>query len=118
MLIHNKIPTKTHAFCWTWGLYVEDSFTAHFYHKIINDKIVGEIVIDLTLRPRVKMTPILHAHIEETFNRELRVSGRFSFKDFVVQGIFLPIQVKFLEKNPAPSHKETAAKRLIPHFDG
>jgi len=97
--------------------YLEDAFDAHFYHKIVNNKIVGEIIIDLTPRSHVKITPALHAHIEEIFNRELHISSRFSFKDFIAQGIFLPIQVNFQEKNSAPPHKEVAAKRLIPHFD-
>ena len=97
--------------------YIETSFTAHFYQKIINDKIVGEIVVELTPRPHVKMTPILHTHIEETFNRGLHISNRFSFKDLIAQGLFLPIRVNFQEKNSAPPHKEVPSKRLIPHFD-
>lgn len=95
--------------------YIEDSFTAHFYQEVVNDKIAGKIVIDLTPKPNVKIDPAIHAVIEEILNRDIRVSSRLSFKDFIRQGLFCPIKANFVEP-PKIIYKTQIAKKLVPHF--
>lgn len=95
--------------------FVEDSFGVHFYQTTVGNSIVGKIEVELLPKTGVRIDKIAIKVMEEIFNRDVRVSNRFSFKDLIKQGLFFPIKINLIE--PLVVHDKTpVSKKLIPHF--
>jgi phenylacetate-coenzyme A ligase PaaK-like adenylate-forming protein len=95
--------------------YVEDAFEVHFYEERQGDKILPKIIVGVPLKKTVAQTSIVKKMLEESINSKLRVAGRYWYHELVSQGMFSPIEVKYINF-PASIHKPLILKKLISHL--
>ncbi|MBI2122324.1 MAG: AMP-binding protein [Candidatus Sungbacteria bacterium] len=92
---------------------IQNNFEAHFYQRLIQDKIQYDIVVRVI--PKGSVNEMLKIRLEESLNNRLRISNRFSFSELIRQDLFSPIKVEFADPD-TQIYKMPLLYKLVSHF--
>ncbi|MEK7617493.1 MAG: hypothetical protein AAB414_05600 [Patescibacteria group bacterium] len=91
--------------------YVDDDFQLHVYEAILDDKIRPKLELKLKLKKGVLEEKLLRAILVREISSHLYLSVTLTLEDLVKKGIFLPLELTFVDSFPFSPKK----KHLILH---